>query len=95
MRRLLAVEEVLAVLLEEYVEEALERLDAVRVRGAPDSYAPPLTGVVGRSTGVDGAESTGVDGAEALRSRDCREALVRPEGPRELGGTSCTWRFSG
>jgi hypothetical protein len=87
MRRLLAVEDVLVVLLEEYVEEALERLDAVRVRGAPDSYAPPFTGVVGRSTGVDGAE--------ALRSRDCREALVRPEGPRELGGTSCTWRFSG
>jgi hypothetical protein len=47
------------------------------------------------STGVVGAESAGVAGAEAERSRDCREALVRPDGPRELGGTSCTWRFSG
>lgn len=82
----------LVVLVEEYVEDAVERFDCVRARGAPESYPEPGVAV----TGVVGAESsTGVVGAEAERSRDWREALVRPDGPREFGGTSCTWRFSG
>ena len=73
------VEAVLKEVMEEYAETS-DRLEVVRVRGLSSTLDPVPGSPVGVSDGKEPAPD---------------EKEVRGRGAREVGGTSCTCRFSG